>query len=93
VDGLPPTFDEPIGHIRHWAGATNDVRLANELRVGDPSHLCVPIVVKAREIGVIVTVARTWSSLYSRADQLPYPANRRKLCPVCIEAEQLRRRR
>jgi hypothetical protein len=32
----------------------------------------VPIVVKAREIGVIVTVARTWSSLYSRADQLPY---------------------
>lgn len=86
-------FDEPIGRIRHWTGATSDAHLAAQLFHGDTSRLQVPIVVKARESGVAVIVARTWSSVYSRVEQLPFSDNRRKLCTVCLEAENRRRAR
>jgi ParB/RepB/Spo0J family partition protein len=48
----------------------------------------VPIVVKAREIGVIVTVARTWSSLYSRVDRTPVSSEQAQALPGLLEAEQ-----
>jgi hypothetical protein len=84
-------FDKPIGHIRHWAGATSDVQLATQLGRGDASRLQVPIVVAARELGIDVIVARTWSSVYERVDDLPHGDARRKLCTVCLEAARERR--
>lgn len=85
-------FAPPYHGIRHYAGATSDPELSLALDRGDASRLQLPIVVSAREHGVDVIVTRTWSSVYSRVDELPYRNDRRKLCPRCVAVDGLRRR-
>lgn len=85
-------FSKPVGHIRHLAGATSDRLLATELYRNDVSRLQTPIVVAAREQGVVVTVARTWWTMYTRVDELPHSRSRAKLCGICIAAQSKRRR-
>lgn len=85
-------FDPAFKRIRHWCGSTRDPRVAAALERADASLLNVPIVESARAAGVRVTVTRTWSTVFSTVAELPYPGNRRKLCPTCIASERERRR-